>query len=574
MSSLFSTADTGLKVFHSRMNKSYDKTFDIKFGQLIPFMMRFVLPGDVWRVGADVFIRYQPMLSPTLTRSRARMRYFFVPLRLVEALAELIITGSKNGKLYEDALPTFETVLDFFSQVTSTTTIAKHTLLDYMEHPTGTFTLSKYKQLKSAMAAYWVKAYYRIYFDYYQDENLQALGDGDFETYLQRMSQQVAGQVFPLYVNVHKDYFMSSLPFQLKGVAPTFNFAQDLNFAENVAVTAFAHIGVPQTGDGLNSTTNLPAKGEVMQNNASGIFRSFNSAQYDPNNKSVTSVINSGGSAWQSGGTMFPIIDKNDLNHSIQNGQGSFNIDDIRTMVAQTTLFERLARCGSRYTEYLRANFQVAPLDGTLQRAQYLGGFSQPIVVSEIAQTAEDGDNPVGTLRGKGISYSQNRISTHRFNEFGMIFGLMDIQPDTVYTQGLDREYTYKSRFDFFNPGFQHLSEQEIRNGEIFLDDGDHNDDTFGFTEYANELRISQSKLVGDMRDSLSYWSQPIHFSQRPNLNSAFISTASYSGSSWMNPFVVKDTSTAYPIIAHVHNSLDLYRPMVKRSTPSNLAVS
>lgn len=147
----------------------------------------------------------------------------------------------------------------------------------------------------------------------------------------------------------------------------------------------------------------------------------------------------------------------------------SFNASDLRTMFAQTRVFERLARCGSRYTEYLRANFNISPSDGTLQRAQYLGGFKQPIVCTEIAQTAQDGDNAVGTLRGKGISSGSGGIKPYVVKEFGVIFGLLTVMPEISYSQGIPREYTYKERFDFFNPSFQNLSEQEVRNAEIYV---------------------------------------------------------------------------------------------------------
>lgn len=129
---------------------------------------------------------------------------------------------------------------------------------------------------------------------------------------------------------------------------------------------------------------------------------------------------------------------------------------------------------------------------------------------------------------------------------------------------------SYKSRFDFFNPSLQHLSEQEVRNGELFVDftggDNSDNDETFGFQAYANELRSSIDKTVGDLRDSLSYWNQSISFSSRPELNNAFISSGTYRAN--FNQNFAVNGADAYPVIVQFRNNLDVYRPMVRYATP------
>ena len=129
-----------------------------------------------------------------------------------------------------------------------------------------------------------------------------------------------------------------------------------------------------------------------------------------------------------------------------------FSGAQFRDMMAQTRIYERLARCGSRYTEYLRANFGVAPADGTLQRAQYLGGFKTKIVTTEVIQTAGAGDTPVGTLRGHGITHGTSTLKPFMAREIGVMIGILDVKPEIIYAQGVDRELTCRSRFDFLNP--------------------------------------------------------------------------------------------------------------------------
>lgn len=520
--SIYSNVDPGTKVYRSKFNLTHRKIFDCGFGEAIPALAKFVLPGDVWKISNNVLVRYQPTLAPILTRANVRMRYFFVPLRLVESNTDEVITGSIDGHLKQGYNGPFHSFLD--GAPSNRLEVIKYSYWDYMGIPCG-----DYKNIRTAdcmPAQYWSKAYYRIFWDYYRDENFTT--PSTYESFIDTMIEE-GGTAKPFSVNRTKDYFTSCLPWQLKGVTPTINFGS-INY-NNVDFAT-------RTGTGPTLSANL----------ANG----------------VPFIV--GGEA----GEDVSFVDN--LKNALNSGTltGSINMDDLRTLSAQTRIFERLARCGSRYTEYLQSNFQIAPADGTLQRAQYLGGWKQPVITTEIAQTGTDGSNPVGTLRGHGISAGGNSIPTFVAREFGVLYGLLDVTPVSQYTQGINRELTYKSRFDFFNPSFQHLSEQEVRNGEVFINFTEtsttqvKNDSTFGFQAYANELRSSHDIIVGDMRDGLSYWTQALHFNSRPNLNDKFIKAINFQ-SSYNSPFAV---TNAKPIIVDCSNILNVYRPMVRYSTP------
>lgn len=517
--SIYSKNESGTRAFRSRFNLSFRKLFDLRFGEIVVAFAKFILPGDIWKIGANTLIRYQPMLSPTFTRSWARMRYFFVPLRLVEEHIEEIITGSKNGKLINTQLPVCKDV--FGDVIDSDYHVYKWSILDYFGLPVGDYKNTHTNA--SMMAQYWLKAYYRCIFDYYIDENLTANSD-DFDTFCSKHLDS-GSHMYPQFARLHKDYFTSSLPWQLKGTTPTFDFPD-------------AYVDFSDAVVNPSSSSNF-------------VDVQVTESKFQPSSEFHT------GSSKES---LIRALNTNNLRNV------AFNMDDIRTLSAQTRVFERLARCGSRYTEYLHSNFGTAPADGTLQRAQYLGGWTQPIVTTEVVQTGGSSDGSVGTLRGHGISNAGNKIRPFVAKEFGVLLGLMDIMPELQYTQGIDREFTYKSRFDFFNPSFQHLSEQEVRNGELFFTNDGKNDDTFGFQAIYNELRSSRDLVVGDMRDTLSYWNQAITFSERPNLNDSFIDSESYL-SSFNKPFNVNGTD-ARPIIVDLYNLCDVYRPMVRYGTP------
>ena len=553
--SIYTQVESGTSFHRSRFSKSISNRmdYDCQFHQLVPVLKRFVLPGDIWRIGGDVLVRFQPMLSPTLTPNSFRVRYFFVPLRLVEPNAELVITGSKDGHLYSGELP----VLDNFVAKADKTynanayKVLKHSFWDYMN--VQPLDYENIKTDEVLPAAYWLKAWQRIKWDYYFDENLQAERQNyaDFDAFETDFMKNGAAMECG-YSNLKKDYFISSLPWQLKGVAPVI---------QTQLSTQFTGTWQPQfdMGDYNNGLFDYGNAGKTV---------TFGGSTYSTP-RWAFKITSSNNNETQQANELFEyyLNKPQNISATAQATSIGFSADDLRTMMAQTRIFERLARAGSRYTEYLRSNFGTAPADDTLQRAQYLGGWKVPIVTTEVLQTAE-GTDPVGTMRGHGITRGGNRISTFYAKEFGVLFGVAEVRPDVQYTTGINRQLTYKRRFDFFNPSLQHLSEQEVRNGELFISNSDGlNDLTFGFQAYGNELRSYENETVGEMRDTLGYWNQALQFTARPNLNSALISGKSHRAS-FNRPFGLVDPDTAYPIIVQFYNNLDVYRPMVRYATP------
>lgn len=558
--SIYTKAESGSKVYRSRFNINERKILDADYYTLYPVMAKFCLPGDIWKLNINALIRYQPMLAPSLTPVNARFRAFFVPLRLVEENTELIITGSKDGH-YDSSveIPAFNSVASLFDTIEGDNNkeIKKGSLLDIMfGMPVGNYANISDADKAAMPAEYWVKGFCRLWWDYYRDENLFAIADfnelyGLYANEWHTWRLALNARDNPLSVFLPKDYFTSSLPWQLKGIAPVVPIQGTGTVSFNQVNTGYPFVTVG--GTPYASTQDIYAHANTYSGGDA-----HRVALGTPSGDGVANTLD---------------ISSDYLNSMGANASmnvGGFSADELRAMMAQTRIFERLARTGSRYTEYLRANFNTSPSDGTLQRAQYLGGFRIPIVTTEVVQTAgattsSGGNSPVGTLRGHGISNGGDTIAPYHVKEFGMLYVTMDIRPKTQYTQGIPREYTYKSRFDFFNPSFQHLSEQEVRNGEVYFDLSDgKNSDTFGFQAYANELRTGKDMIVGDMRDTLAYWQQAIDFPSRPNLNEAFIKGTVYA-QSWHKPFAVTDGN---PMVVDFGCHCDVYRPMVRYGTP------
>lgn len=577
--------DSGTRMYRSYFPLPYGTQIDAKYAVLYPVFRKLMYPGDVFKVHADLLIRYQPMVAPPMNNAKATVRFAFVPLRnLLEENTELIVTGSNDGHLSEETLPIMDSCFKYLKLVDSDSQAYKvnykHSLLDYLYNiPKSNTDLSsdlrsKLDAAESSPAAYFAKAYYRFWWDYYRDENLYTTYT-DFETFweAQRQVLHLADESL-MFVNLKKDYFTKSLPWQLKAVAApriqvigegtvsgsgvTFNFGNSTGsegkYYNKLAVT---HTDGSQMGGVLNNQTYHSGSNYGPFELAKASSVSSANAQNDEFARKMENALSN-----------------NTLNGTVADlSWVGISGADIRDVLAQTRVYERLARCGSRYTEYLRANFGIAPADDTLQRAQYLGGFKTQIVTTEVVQTAGAGDNPVGTLRGHGITHGTSTIKPFMAKEIGVMIGVLDIMPEVQYAQGVDRELCARKRFDFLNPSFQHLSEQQVRKGEIYFDtdvdatDGHLiNDDTWGFMPYAEELRRGWKHVAGDMRDSLAFWNQSLIFGSRPSLNQAFLAGTSHLGN-FNRPFAVSG-SEAYPMVVDFGGVIEAYRPLVKDGTP------
>lgn len=562
--SIFTSADSGRFPYKSGFNMSFEKDSDIDIGKLNILNAEFICPGDIVHLSENVLLRFQAQFAPFFTPLTATVRAWFCPLRLLEENTEWVITGSVDGKIKKDengqevAIPTFDKLFDYDNDsVTGAFEVKVGGIVEQMFGlPTknGAGTTINYKAIKSSKsipALYWVKAYYRLWFDYYRDENLFDYDDFD-DWWTSILANKCIGQQDLLPVNWKKDYLTSALYAQQKGTAPVLNpFINNPQLALPLTNITGANPSSPiSVGDDKYYVYGKPINGNVGSDLISI------DGKYD------TTTVPSG-NVYQLG------VDSS----SIQNIQGGFNASELRLLFAQQKIFERLMRCGSRYVEYLMANFGTAPRDETLQRVQYLGGFKQAVVTSEVLQTGTDSTNPVGTQRGHSISVGGNSLGRHHFKEFGILLTTLSVMPKAIYNQGVNRKFCLTERFDFPNPSFQFLSEDEVRNGEVYIDtDQDTSgnylvDKTFGFQEMYAWLKSNRDMVIGNLRGSEAYWTMPRNFTSRPNLNEQFLTSVN-DGSNFAVPFAVTNKP---PINMRAGNVCFMWRNFAKYGTPGLL---
>ena len=322
-------------------------------------------------------------------------------------------------------------------------------------------------------------AYNFVWNEYYRDETLQSEVALTNETILNRCWE--------------KDYFTSSLPWQQRGVAPA------------LPISGTTHAVFARTAD-------------VVQGTFGAI--TFSTVGINAANPSTTQADRNA--------TLNSMYGRLSADNTIDLSTAStFDIADLRLAFQIQKWMERNARSGARYTEFLQAHFGESPRDDRLDRPEYIGGSRSPVIISEVLQTSStDATSAQGNLAGHGITISDSYCGKYHVQEFGLILGLMSVMPRSAYSQGINRQWIKRTKYDFFFPEFQNLSEQAIENCEICATTSSaHNIGVFGYQGRYDELRTKQSMICGQLRNTFDYWHLGRQFDtgSPPALNASFV---------------------------------------------------
>ncbi len=540
----------GLKPGLTAFNLSHNHLFDCNFGQLIPIACLETLPGDVFDINVDVVGRLTSALkSPILSQMDIVLEAFYCPTRLLmgrdanfdtpvgEVTFEEFLSGGQDGSHIGSnsyKLPNFT----HLSEDTPYTDFKTGGVGDYL----GVQTNVPIKYSDFPLEFPW-RAYRWIWNEFYRDENLvnpiqvcRFLGDGSTSdtTYLPFEDYDSL-----LYRSWRKDYFTSALPFQQRGTSPALPIS------------------------GVLPVSNLTFKG-------SGGSPSSLYAFLATSNDSYANVSVSKDSVASIAQTSIPL----EANGSVDlSNAATFDVNQIRTAFQVQKWLERNARGGVRYTEYLRSHFGIAPTDARLQRPQFIGSTRSPWLVNEVLQTSETNSSvtPQGNQAGQAINLSRSNIGKFRSYEYGYLLILCSVVPKALYQQGIPRWLSRRTNLDFYTPEFAHLSEQPVKNKEIYYSPSTSND-TFGFQPIWNEYRFVPSKVSGHMKTnadgySFDYWHFGRYFSSTPSLNEDFltIGKSSSSKSELMRVFAVQDEN---PFIINAGINIKALRPMPYLSEP------
>lgn len=169
---------------------------------------------------------------------------------------------------------------------------------------------------------------------------------------------------------------------------------------------------------------------------------------------------------------------------------------------------------GTKYFERIFAQFGIKLPESYNDRSLYCGTTIANVQISDVtsqANTQVGNDvSKLGDYAGKGIAYQQGDDINVECNDFGQIIVITTILPETGYVQGRNRELQHIDRMSFFQPEFDMIGMQPVRNDELFADYRDGSqyaaganyggkpDGIFGFTPMFSEYKRGFDVLSGD----------------------------------------------------------------------------
>lgn len=491
----------------------FDMPCNVKFtgntGDLIPFYVCEVLPGDTFDVSTSLVCRLQTLIHPIFDNIYLDTYYFFVPNRLVWDNWKHFM-GEPNKAWLPDqewTVPTIMVPNGFLVNAPEQSAQYdymnyKNTIVDYMGiglRPANTAG-------GIAINALPIRAYNKIYDDWFRDENLVDpinLYTGD---YVQSSIDSVAHRLDPLRggrcykaAKLH-EYFTSALPQAQRGNPATLSISND-----NMNVI---------------KTNSIPFNRNILNNVGMSVYTS-------EANQFLRAASSGDSNVQMSSNTSLSTIIPNNLYVNLNGMSLGITVNDLRMAFQVQKFMERSARGGARYIELIKSMFGVDSPDARLQRSEYLGGHRVPINIHQIVNTSESVEAPLDNTGAMSVTSDVHNDFIHSFTEHGYVIGICVVRYKHSYPQGLDRMWSRKTKFDFYWPVFSAIGEQPIRNKEIYIGSSTEQENVFGYQEAWADYRYKPNRVMGEMRpgvpDTLASWTLSDYYTSQPVLSKDWI---------------------------------------------------
>lgn len=437
-------------------NKSlFDLSHEVKtqmcFGRYYPILFEECLPGDEWLIDGEYSFRFPSTYFPIQQIGTMRADWFYVPYKLLwkgnntEESAQK--TGWQGFIMGEDLeLP--RTALNINGDSYNGQSItdyypgASYPIENYLGFPMDTHGyLDANKQFYISGSAFPLAMYLFCYDEYYRNPQWEepvfiGLHDGDNTDIIATVTQTINGIEYlnwaptglddkiiqhpPFFAWYEKDYFTTARPEPQDGDAiliPSIGLEEDGTFkSQEVKLLdgTASHNGelVVISGNLHNATT--PAQDVVLETNAT--------------------------------------------------------IKQLRLYQVLQQFHERIMRIGKRYRGYIEGLWGNDPEPNAVDIPQLIGSHFGRIVISDAITTAEtsgDVSGSTGNYRGNINFY--NNGTTHRYycQDYGMLMCIMNIMPNTAYSQGIHPAWTREVNTDFALDMFSGIGDQEIKRKEL-----------------------------------------------------------------------------------------------------------
>lgn len=511
----------------NRFSYKYDNLLTCKMGKLVPFDVIPVLPGDTWKLKAIPMARMMALLSPAFGEVTVRVHEFFVPTRIVWPKfyeGYMIPKENDDGSLTTAAIPTI------------TKTWTEGSLGDYLGYPLGVpFTSTAFK----------IRAYQKVVRDWFQNMNIEDLSEVPLST---EDGADITTSTELFNVNWPKDRFTGCFPEKQRGPEVT------------LPIGSTAPVKVMGNGKGVVLSAGLT--NGAMSFGGPDIYQRISLGMSSASDLTVGSAANRG----------ILEADKVVGISTDPSTSGLVGVADLSSAVGVKPSDFRMAwqlnmkllmdmRGGSRAPEWLLTHYGVRCSDARLQRSEFLGGSKSYFNVSEVLQTSStDSTSPQGNMSGHGFSVFATAPRTKTFEEHGYIIRVLSIVPRAMYSEGAPREDLKRTPEEFGLPVLSHTIMDAVYKGEVKWTGTDTDMQPLGYRNIYDEYRQMYSRVAGQFRSSLDYWTWMRKFASQPALNKKFIEVEQID-----RPFATENTDH---FLVDVKTIAKAYRPLPKRGDP------
>lgn len=448
MANIMSLKSIRNKPSRNGFDLSFKKNFTAKAGELLPVMVKEVLPGDTFKINLKAFTRTQPINTAAFARIREYYDFFFVPYDLLWNKSNTVLAQMLDNPQHAVSLdPTANFVLNGEMPYTTSQSIADylnfvHNASQYSNFKSNYFGYDRalcsvklleylgYGNYESFLTSGWpnsplmsdlnqnlfgLLAYQKIYSDFYRDSQWERISPSTFNVdYLDGSNMYVTNfynndpfvknyNMFDLrYCNWQKDMFHGVLPHQQYGETAVASITP--NVTGKLTLSNFSTVGTsPATASGT-ATKNLPA--------------------FD-------------------------------------------TVGDLSILVLRQAEFlqkwKEITQSGNKdYKDQLEKHWGVSVGDGFSELCTYLGGVSSSIDVNEVVNTNITG-NAAADIAGKGVGVANGEINFNSKDRYGLIMCIYHCLPLLDYTTDMiDPALLKVNATDYAIPEFDRVGMQPM----------------------------------------------------------------------------------------------------------------
>lgn len=495
MANIMSMKSIRNKPSRNGFDLSFKKNFTAKAGELLPVMVKEVLPGDMFKVNLKAFTRTQPVNTAAFARIREYYDFFFVPYDLLWNKSNTVLTQMYDNPQHAVSLdPTQNFVLNGEMPYSTSHSIADYInslnndtiATDYSSNYMG-YSRSKcsvklleylgYGNYESFLAKTWddaplmadlhhnlfgLLAYQKIYSDFYRDSQWERISPSTFNVdYLDGQNMYLTNfynnesfiqsyNMFDLrYCNWQKDLFHGVLPHQQYGETAVASITP--NVTGKLTLSNFSTAGASPTTASGTATKNLPA--------------------FD-------------------------------------------TVGDLSILVLRQAEFlqkwKEITQSGNKdYKDQLEKHWGVSVGDGFSELCTYLGGVSSSIDINEVVNTNITG-SAAADIAGKGVGVANGEINFNSNGRYGLIMCIYHCLPLLDYTTDmLDPAFLKVNSTDYAIPEFDRVGMQSMPLVQLMnplRSVADASGLVLGYVPRYIDYKTSVDQSVGGFKRTLNSW--------------------------------------------------------------------